>query len=291
MSGKRAPPNTPSRLRIRIQDRRPTDWLGARDSLTTSAVARLMPCPPARVEIRYTGMRLPSALNVRTSISRLMRFVEPSSRRNPRPSGPKRTAQYSLSTSSVSVYCENSSTREPCARTRKSSRSRRCSFPDARMRPPPCRRRSSSSMACAAAVGGASTAGVAMYCEPSARFCSRRAACLSRSSVSRMHFGWLITFCSCSILACSCCRETSPSVRASFSRKRWYLHRVDTATQVHADREKDISKRREFSVTSNDFRSGCPRVDTATQVHADRENDISKRREFSVTSNDFRSGC
>ena len=44
-----------------------------------SAVARLMPCPPARVLMRYTPTGLLGLLKARTSISRLMRFVSPSS--------------------------------------------------------------------------------------------------------------------------------------------------------------------------------------------------------------------
>ena len=56
----------------------------------------------ALVEMRYIHAGAPGALNERTSISRVMRCVAPSSRRNER--APCRARMNSSSTSSVSVH-------------------------------------------------------------------------------------------------------------------------------------------------------------------------------------------
>mmetsp|Transcript_46023 Transcript_46023/g.148276 ORF Transcript_46023/g.148276 Transcript_46023/m.148276 type:complete len:230 (+) Transcript_46023:1544-2233(+) len=78
--------------------------------MTVSAVCRLMPSPPARVEQRKTESLEEGALNALMSMARCTRFVEPSRRAKSVP----RALRNSSMRSSIDVQPEKRTTRWPC---------------------------------------------------------------------------------------------------------------------------------------------------------------------------------
>mmetsp|Transcript_20882 Transcript_20882/g.68982 ORF Transcript_20882/g.68982 Transcript_20882/m.68982 type:complete len:510 (+) Transcript_20882:106-1635(+) len=208
---------------------------------TASAVARLMPTPPARVEIRYAKWGEPGALNSRMSSSRWMRLVEPSIRR----CGPKaRQRRKSSSRSSVCVKEEKRSTREPFALSRCSKLSRTASLPEEatsarpeRARSSACasraRRSRSSSLASSSSSldssppprSPKSTKGISAGASPPPPLPSppRPRLPLEEPGTrgSRMR-GWLHTLRSCVMMICSCEVESSDCDSRSRSSSRAY---------------------------------------------------------------------